>query len=186
MIVVLWLLFAQGMLGASDTLYYHEIRARLPALGPLAASELKLHAARDFIYAIVFATLPWIEWRGAFSGVLALLLASEIAITLADFIVEDRVRKPLGGVYPGERAMHAVMGIVYGAMLGQFLPILFGWWASTTAIVVAPVAVSPTLRWVLVAMGVGVFLSGVRDLGAATGIRLACWPHRPSPLRDAS
>jgi hypothetical protein len=183
----LWLLFAQGVLGASDTLYYHEVRARLPGLGPLAAPELRLHAARDFIYAIVFASLPWIEWRGSFAAVLALLLAAEIGITLADFVIEDRVRKPLGGVYPGERAMHAVMGIVYGAMLSHLLPVLVVWWRAPTAIVLAPANVPPTLRWVLVTMAAGVFGSGLRDLGAAAGIRLARWPHPlPNSASEAS
>jgi hypothetical protein len=50
MIVALWLLGIQGVIGAFDTIYYHEWRARLPARGKLAASELKLHAARDFLW----------------------------------------------------------------------------------------------------------------------------------------
>jgi hypothetical protein len=57
MIVALWLLAIQGAIGAFDTLYYHEWRARLPALGPQSASELKLHAAPDFLYAVLFGTL---------------------------------------------------------------------------------------------------------------------------------
>src|SRR5258706_422665 len=52
MIVALWLLAIQGAIGAFDTVYYHEWRARLPARGKQAASELKLHAARDFFYAV--------------------------------------------------------------------------------------------------------------------------------------
>ena len=64
MIVALWLLGIQGVIGAFDTVYYHEWRARLPARGKQAASELKLHAARDFFYAVLFATLPWIAWHG--------------------------------------------------------------------------------------------------------------------------
>src|SRR5262245_24956615 len=89
----LWLFAGQGLLGAFDTLYYHEWRARLPALGARAGTELKLHAARDFIYALLFGTLPILEWRGAFSIVLGVLFALEIGITLADFIVEDRMRR---------------------------------------------------------------------------------------------
>jgi hypothetical protein len=53
--VALWLLALQGIIGAFDTLYYHEWRARLPALGAATASELKLHAARDFFYAVCSA-----------------------------------------------------------------------------------------------------------------------------------
>jgi hypothetical protein len=57
-------------------------------------------------------------WEGLAAWALAALLLAEIAITLRDFVVEDTVRRPLGGVYPGERVMHAVMGIVYGAAYG--------------------------------------------------------------------
>jgi len=113
----LCLLAVLGLLGAFDTLYYHEWRARLPALGKSAGAELKLHAWRDFVYAALFCTLPWIAWQGRFALVLAGLLLAEIFLTLWDFVVEDWIRKPIGGVYAGERVMHAVMGIVYGAML---------------------------------------------------------------------
>jgi hypothetical protein len=53
MIVALWLLAIQGIIGAFDTLYYHEWRARLPARGAQCAAELKLHAWRDFLYAVL-------------------------------------------------------------------------------------------------------------------------------------
>ena len=61
----LYFLFVLAILGAADTLYYHEWRAKLPALGRQARSELKLHALRDFIYAVLFISLPWIAWQGA-------------------------------------------------------------------------------------------------------------------------
>src|ERR1041385_4735936 len=116
MTMVFYLLLALAVLGAADTIYYHEIRAKLPAMGREAASELRLHAIRDFVYAILFAFIPWIAWRGCWVVVLAALLLIEAILTFWDFIVEDWVRKPLGGLYPGERVMHGVMGIVYGAM----------------------------------------------------------------------
>src|SRR5271167_3150920 len=48
MSLALYLLAALGCLGAFDTLYYHEWRAKLPSLGRAAHSELQLHAWRDF------------------------------------------------------------------------------------------------------------------------------------------
>jgi len=45
----LYLLIAVAFLGAFDTLYYHEFRAKLPAMGKSARSELQLHAGRDFV-----------------------------------------------------------------------------------------------------------------------------------------
>ena len=177
MIVALWLLAIQGAIGAFDTLYYHEWRARLPALGAQSASELKLHAARDFIYAILFCLLPWLAFRGLWAVVISALLLAEIAITLTDFVVEDRVRAPLGGVYAGERVTHAVMGIIYGAMLAYLLPGLWSWWLAATSIDAVPEA-SAGLRWVLSVMGVGVLLSGLRDLCAVLGVPHSAWPWR--------
>ena len=50
MTTTLTLFVVLACLGAFDTLYYHEWRARLPAMGPLARSDLPLHALRDFVY----------------------------------------------------------------------------------------------------------------------------------------
>jgi len=105
--LVLYFLAILAFLGAFDTLYYHEWRARLPALGPLARSELRLHALPNFVYAVVFAALPWVALQGWYAVVLTVLFFIEIVLTLWDFVVEDWVRKPLGGMYPGERVMHA-------------------------------------------------------------------------------
>jgi hypothetical protein len=164
---VLWLFFIQGILGAFDTLYYHEWRARLPSRGAASAPELRLHALRDVIYAILFATLPWIAWQGLFVVFLGALLAAEIGLTLTDFVVEDRVRAPLGGVYPGERVTHAVMGILYGAALACLVPEMARWWEAPSALVFSPPAAPEELRFLMAAMAGGVFLSGVRDLAAA-------------------
>jgi hypothetical protein len=179
----LWLLMIQGMLGAFDTLYYHEWRARLVAYSPMTSPELRLHAARDGIYAIIMGTLPWLAWQGGWALGLAVLLAAEIILTLSDFVVEDAVRSFLDGVYPGERVMHAVMGLVYGAMLAYLLPVVAVWWAAPTALSVSPPAVPEPLRWLLLAMAVGVFLSGVRDFYATCGMPYGAWPWGCAALR---
>ncbi len=178
MSTALWLLALQGALGALDTLYYHEWRAKLPAGVPGTRPELMLHAARDFFYALIFGSLPWVAWRGAWAAVLGLVIATELVITLADFVVEDRVRKPYGGVFPGERCMHTVMAIVYGAMLSHLLPALLEAWQLPTGLAMEPAAVSPTLRTVLSLMAVGVLGSGARDLYAALGLPGGGWPWR--------
>jgi hypothetical protein len=172
----LGLLAVQGALGAFDTAYYHEWRARLPAHGARVGAELKLHASRDFIYAIIFGTLPAVEWRGTFTWALAALFLAEIAITLADFIVEDRVRRPLGGVYGGERATHAIMGIVYGAVLAELVPVMVSWASLPTELVATTEPVDPALAWTLWTMSAGVFVSGLRDLGAALELPGAAFP----------
>jgi hypothetical protein len=159
----LTLLMVQGALGAFDTLYYHEWKQRLPARAT-GGRELRLHAARDFAYTIVFGSLAWVEWRGWLVGLLVLVLVFEILITLWDFIEED-LRRPLP---PGERVMHTVMAIVYGAFLANLFPQLAIWAASPTEFV--PVYYG-LVSWLMTAMAVGVFGSGVRDVAAsyATG-----------------
>ena len=176
MSVALWLLAVQGVIGAFDTLYYHEWRAQLPARGRQAASELKLHAARDFFYAVLFATLPWVAFQGTWVLVLVGVLVAEIVLTLTDFVVEIAVRKQLGDVYAGERVTHAVMGILYGAMVAQLIPVLVGWWGLPTAIVVEPVEIPVGLRWGLLVMAAGVLVSGLRDLYAAIELPYGSWP----------
>ena len=162
------LLLVQGALGAIDTLWYHERVYALPLRAPQTSPELRLHAARDFVYGVMFLTLPFVRWAGWWAWVLALLLAAEIVITLTDFVIEDRIRAPYGGVAKGERTMHTIMAIVYGAFLAQFLPQLLKASAWTAGFEPHDALTGP-LRWVLAAMGVGVLLSGIRDLCAANG-----------------
>lgn len=182
MTVALWLLALQGVIGAFDTLYYHEWRARLPARGTRAASELKLHAARDLFYGVLFATLPWIAWHGMWVLALVGVLVAEIVLTLTDFVVEIAVRKQLGDVYAGERVTHAVMGILYGAMIANLIPTLLQWWAAPTALVVQWIEMPGLLRWGLFTMAAGVLLSGARDLYAALDLPYGGWPWQADPV----
>ena len=176
MITALWLLALLGLIGAFDTIYYHEWRARLPARGRAVAKELKLHAARDFFYALLFGVLPWVAFRGWWVLALAGILVAEIALTLADFVVEATERKPFGDVYAGERVTHNIMGILYGAMTAFLVPGMWAWWQEPTALTRASLDVSPILPWALAAMSAGVFLSGCRDLYAALGLPYGNWP----------
>jgi hypothetical protein len=176
MTVALWLLAAQGIIGAFDTIYYHEWRARLPARGKAAAVELKLHAGRDVLYAVLFGTLPVLAWRGRWALALLAVVIAEIALTLWDFVAEIAVRKSLGDVYAGERVTHAVMGILYGAMLAFLLPAVVQWMSMPTGLELARPAIPEVLRWLLLAMAIGVSLSGLRDLYAAFGLPHGGWP----------
>ncbi len=186
MTIALWLMAAQGVLGAFDTVYYHEWRARLPARGRAAAAELKVHAARDFLYAVLFGTLPWIAWQGWWVAALAAVIVAEIVLTLTDFVIEIAVRKPLGDVWAGERVTHAVMGILYGGMAANLVPVMWTWWTLPTALIVAPAAASAELRAALSVMAVGVFLSGARDLYAAFELPRGNWPWQTPMSRTAA
>ncbi len=162
MAVALALLLVQGCLGALDTLVYHELIYRLPAHARTTRDELLLHAARDLVYGVLFLTLPFVHWQGVWAWVLGALLLTEVVITLVDFVVEDRVRAPHGGVAAGEGVMHAVMAILYGAFLANFFPVLIADANASTgfkALEVDP----PISGWLFVGMGVGVWASGLRD-----------------------
>ena len=155
----IWLLLMQASLGAFDTLYYHEYRLKLPHHAHTSV-ELRLHAARDFAYAIIIGSLGFVSWHGAFAWILLALLLSEIVITLWDFIEEDKIRR----LPPGERAMHAIMGIVYGAFLAFLIPQMIVWSRLATGF-------GPSYHgfpaWLLLALAAGVFTSGIRDLMAS-------------------
>jgi hypothetical protein len=161
MTTAIWLLLVQASLGAFDTLYYHEYKLRLPA-GTHTGLELRLHAARDFAYAVIIGSLGFVTWTGAFTWILLALLVGEIVITLWDFIEEDKIRR----LPAGERAMHAVMGIVYGAFLAHLLPEMFRWSRLDTGF---GVSYHGFPAWVLLTIAAGVFVSGVRDLAASSG-----------------
>src|SRR5205823_3127820 len=182
--IALYLLGLQGIIGAFDTLYYHEWKARLPARGRKAALELMLHASRDFFYAVLFSTLPWLRWEGAWTAALLAVIAAEIALTLWDFVAEIAVRRELGDVYAGERVTHAIMGILYGAMLAMLVPTLLTWWQRPTGLVFETAPIPYWTRVALTAMGVGVILSGTRDLYAALGLQGGAWPWKTGQSRS--
>ena len=159
MILALQILLVLGTLGALDTFYYHEWKLHLPGT-PTARRELRLHASRDFAYATVFGSLAWTTWNGVLIWPFAAILLFEIVVTLTDFIEEDRTRK----LPPGERVMHAVMGITYGLFLAVFFPHAVEWQRLGSGFGAADYGL---LSWVLTLYAAGVLTSGIRDLLAA-------------------
>ena len=155
MTAVLSLFVALGIMGAFDTIVYHEWIARLPH-DPKAKGELRLHAARDAVYAFLFASLAWFEPHGAAVLFYAALFATEIVITLSDFVTEDRIRR----LPAGERITHALMGIVYGFILALFAPVAIGWFGLPAGFAPASYGLP---SWALTVLAVGVAASGIRD-----------------------
>ena len=156
MTTALQVLLLLGILGALDTLYYHEWRLRLPETRS-AGRELLLHASRDFAYAIVFGSLAWTTWNGIWVWLLAVILPFEIWVTLTDFIEEDRTRR----LPAGERVMHALMGIVYGVFLSLLYPHAAKWSRLSPGFGLVDYG---AMSWVLTGFAAGVLCSGLRDL----------------------
>ncbi len=162
--VVIALLIVQGAMGAFDVLYNHEWDAKLPSQ-PSARLELKIHSIRAILYALVFMGIAWFEWRGLWVVVLGALLLIEIALTLWDFVVEDRTRK----LSPGERMIHTVLAMNGGAYVGFLAYVCMTEWIKM------PTALYPLSygwpSWILTAYAIGVFLSGIRDGVASRSLR---------------
>lgn len=163
MTTALRFLLLVGILGAADTFYYHEWKLRLPEIQS-ARRELRLHAARDFAYAILFGSLGWITWRGLWAWPFTAILVFEIVVTLTDFIEEDRTRR----LPPGERVMHAVIGIAYGVFLSLLYPNAARWAGMANGLGRTNYG---WMSWMLTLFASGVFLSGIRDLAASAKLR---------------
>jgi uncharacterized protein (TIGR01777 family) len=159
------ILTVQALLGGFDNLWHHELSARLPQRA-CARHELALHAAREGIYGVVFLGLAWAEWHGAFALVLALLLAAEVAITLADFLEEDRTRQ----LPPLERVLHTVLAVCYGLFLATLAPRLWAWAHEATALV--PVS-HGAVSWLFTLFAAGLVAWSVRNSVAVVGFARA-------------
>lgn len=160
---ILWLLAAQGLLGALDVLLNHEWREGLPHQAS-AALEQVIHGWRELLYALVFAGLAWREWHGAWAWAFGVVLLVEIGLTGWDFVEEDRTRV----LSPTERLMHLTLSMGGGAYCALLMPVLAGW--SRMPAGLAPVRYG-AVGWILTLMSAGVFAWGVRDLLAAAAIR---------------
>ncbi|MDB5041354.1 MAG: hypothetical protein JWN27_2080 [Candidatus Eremiobacteraeota bacterium] len=160
----LWVLAAVGIMGGYDTIVFHERVARL-ASQPAAWRELRLHAAREVVYLVLFSTLAWFAPHGWIAAALAIALAAEIVITAFDFIVEWDTRK----LPRGERALHAIIAIAYGAFLALLAPRLAMWFRLPTGL--TPVS-HGVLSWFLSLLALGVAIWAVRDASAARYLRM--------------
>jgi uncharacterized protein len=154
---LLWTLVAfQLFMGAFDVIFHHELTERL-AWRPGAAKELKLHAARNAFYAVLFAVFAWTEPRGVLAWVLIAVLLAEIVITLADFVEEDMSRK----LPPTERVLHTLLAINYGALLALAGPEIMRWASLPTGVGFADYGWG---SWVLSFAAFGVAIFAVRDI----------------------
>jgi uncharacterized protein (TIGR01777 family) len=162
MTVILWFLAIQGVLGAFDMFYHHEFKEKLP-WRPTASLEMLLHGIRNFFYAVIFFSFGWVAWHGTYAWFFALIILTEVAITLWDFVEEDRTRK-----LPGtERVTHAVLTLNYGAIIVLFVPILLEWSTAATEFAMADYGY---LSWLMALYALGVLVWGIRDL--ARGLKL--------------
>ncbi|HSC67958.1 MAG TPA: TIGR01777 family oxidoreductase [Cellvibrio sp.] len=162
-VLALQLMAAQGVMGAFDTLYHHELTETL-AQRTSARRELSIHALRAILYAALFIGLSCWVWHGWFAVILFSVVAVEIVLTLWDFVVEDKTR-----MLPAtERVTHTLLAINGGAFITLLALQLPGWWSLPAAVVWQP---HGGLSVFLALCGIGVGLSGVRDALAALQLK---------------
>lgn len=158
---LLWTLVAiQIVMGGFDTVFHHEGTERL-AWRASQKTELTLHGVRNLFYAIIFFAFAWCEPHGAFAIALSLILATEVIVTLWDFVEEDLTRK----LPWTERINHTLLTLNYGAILILAAPILWSWAHLPTALVPANYGWASIMSTIA---ALGVVLFGIRDLLAAT------------------
>jgi len=162
MSVAFMLMTLQALLGGIDNLWHHEITERLPARRG-AAAELSLHARRELLYGLLFLGLAWFRWQGYWTLLIATVLLLEIAVTLADFLVEDRTRR----LPPLERMLHTLLALNYGATLAVLAPPLLAWSRL-------PSGVQPTAHffsWPFTVFAIGLIGWSLRNALAVLALR---------------
>lgn len=153
--LLLYLLAAQGVLGAVDTLLNHELLERLPRR-PEARREIGLHSIREALYAVLFAGLGWFEWHGPLALAAGALLVAEIAVDALDEWTENRIR-----VLPqNERVLHMILTLNLGAIALVLAFTLVAWHAQPTALVVRE---HGWPSWLLLLLGASSAAWSVRD-----------------------
>lgn len=157
-----YVLLLHGVLGFLDIIVNHELLAKLPKRGD-AAPEEALHAARETIFACLFAALAWYEWHGAWVWAIAALLLAEVIVSARDVIVEGATR-----VLPvPERVIHLLLFISLGVLITLVTYALLWWHAGQTMLVRVDYGWASR---VLTAMSVLSLVWAVRD-GVAAGRR---------------
>jgi hypothetical protein len=163
--LALWLLTAQAVVGAVDTLLNHELLERLP-YRPEARTEIGLHSVRELIYASLFGGLAWFEWHGWTAAFIGGLLAAEVVVTSCDEAVENRIR-----VLPqNERVLHVLLTLNLGVLIALLAALLAGWWREPAGLV----AVSHGFfSWALSAFAAAAVIWSIRDVLAWLRLRMA-------------
>ena len=173
-LLALQLMAAQGILGAFDTLYHHELTEALPQRST-ARRELSIHSVRAIIYSALFIGLSFWKWHGLMAIGLLAVFAIEIVLTLWDFVVEDKTR-----LLPAtERVTHTILAMNGGAFITLLALNTPTWLAEPTAMMWE----SHGLLSIFLALcGVGVGLSGIRDGFAASRLAISAKTDEAFPI----
>ena len=144
--VLAYLLAAQGLMGAIDTLVNHEFLERLPQRVE-ARREIALHSIRE-----------------AAAYVIAGLLVLEIVVDAVDEWTENRIR-----VLPqNERVLHVILTLNLGAIVVLLALTVAEWRTQPTALVFNA---RGWVSWLLLFLAVSSAAWSVRDFVAWASVR---------------
>ncbi|QNA98204.1 hypothetical protein [Massilia sp. Se16.2.3] len=156
-------LLLHGLLGLADIVVNHELLAKLPAR-PGAAEEEGLHAAREAIFACLFASLAWYAWHGDWVWWIGILLLAEVIVSARDVVVEGDTR-----VLPvSERVLHLLLFINLGVLITLAAYVATGWHAAPAGLARVDYGWA---SWILSALALGAAAWALRD--ARSALRLA-------------
>ncbi|MBT5232078.1 MAG: hypothetical protein HOM11_17575 [Methylococcales bacterium] len=159
-----WFLIVQALFGAFDSFWNHEWQAKLP-YQVSARLEQRLHALREFIYAVLFMGLAWFVWGGVYAWVLVSFLLLESVITAWDFVEEDRSRK----LSPQERVTHLILTLNFGAFMALALPHFLQWSERPSELVLQT---SSLASIIMTFFSISVLALGIRNWMSANKLNL--------------
>ena len=157
-VLLLVLLIAQGILGGIDTLFNHELIARLPHHVE-ARTEIGLHSIREAIYGIWFGGFAWLAWHGAWVALIGFLLVAQMIVDASDEFVENRTRT----LPQNERVLHFFIVLNFGLIAAVLILMLIDWASEPTRLELTSHGV---MSWILSALSVAAIAWAVRDFFA--------------------
>ena len=161
-----YLLFAIGILGASDILFFHTLSHRIRS-NPDSRLELQIHSLRGPTYGLLFILIPNCVFHGGCYWMLIGLFAADVSISIWDFSVEKASRRSLGGLPTGEYVLHVILAMLFGAMVACLLTNTWDWASLPARFAYEPANVPALLRAGMAIMSVMVLTSGIQDALAA-------------------
>jgi hypothetical protein len=161
--LVLFALILHAAFAGVDVLLNHEILVHLPQR-PNAVTEQWLHSVRELIFAVIFASIGWIQWHGETRWVIAILLAVEFVITLFDTVVETETRK----LPVPERIIHVFLYVNFGILCFLLANLLTAWSSRQSELIVVYHGMA---SWILSLAALGSLFFSIRDAAAAIALQ---------------
>ena len=165
-----YILFLLGCLGATDILLYHSIAHGIRSHAD-SRLELWIHSLRGPTYAALFLLLPNFALHGAFFWMLIGIFVFDVAVSIADFLIEAASREFLGGLPSGEYVLHMIIAMLFGALVASVFYSAWPWAGMTTQITYEPAGVPHFLRMLMALMAV--FVLGTATMDARAAVRLS-------------